>query len=262
VLVRVDATRWYSHGTSSAIASFLDPRILIAKETVRYGLLSHAVPLVEVMLFAVATAAVVVRRSDADRVVRLLVPAVFAGTAVILNNASPLYFIHVAPALFVPIGPLFSHRFTGRSPVTTAQLRGGTLYAFAFAIAVLSAVNDGRLLRAVTAGASENAAERAIAGRVRAVAEPRCKIAGDAALYVRYFADYPYFVSTRPTEVHYGMLYAGSATEADYWAIKRPDVVFGSGPLVDALAGYVSANGFSERAPGVWVRRDGCAGGP
>jgi dolichyl-phosphate-mannose-protein mannosyltransferase len=262
MLVRVDATSWYSPGTSSAIGSFLDPRILIGKESARYDLLASVVAVLEAVLFGAAMIAALVRRNAADRVVLLLVPAVFAGTALVLNNASPLYFIHVAPALLVPLGPLFSHGFTGRAPVTTAHVRGGSLVAFAIAIAALSAVNDGPLLRALTAKPPDDAAARAVAERVRAVAEPRCKIAGDAGLYVRYFADYPYFVSARPTEVHYGMLYFGSTSEANYWAIKRPDVVFGSGPLPAALAGYVSSNGLSERAPQVWVRRDGCAGGP
>jgi dolichyl-phosphate-mannose-protein mannosyltransferase len=260
VLVRIDATSWYSAGTSSTLRSFLDPRILIARETARYALLSHVVAVVELALFAAALLALMVRRSAADRVVLPLVVAVLAATAVVLNNASPLYFIHVTPALFVPLGPLFSQGLTGRVPVPTARLRPASLIAFAVASAALAAVNDGPLMRAVGARPVADATARDLAGRVRSVTQPRCKVAGDAGLYVRYFADYPYFISARPTELHYGMLYFGSTSEAAYWTIKRPDVAFGS--LSPALAGYVSANGFSEPAPGVWVRHEGCAGGP
>ena len=57
LLVRVDATEWYSQSTRSVFASFVDPRILIAKETVRYGLLGSVVPALEILLAIAAVAA-------------------------------------------------------------------------------------------------------------------------------------------------------------------------------------------------------------
>ena len=262
LLVRVDATAWYSKGTSSVFASFLDPRILLAKEAARYALLARTVPAVEIALVAAAIAAAVVRRSAADRVVLALIPAVIAATAIVLNNATPLYFIHVAPALMVPLGALFAQGLGGRAPIATAQLRAGALAAFAVAVAALAGANDGPLVRALGRTPPEDQAARAFAERVRESVEARCRIAADATFYVRYFALYPYFVSSRPSEVRYAMLFFGMTSEPDYWALKRPDVVFGPGPLPPALAAYVSANGFSERAAGVWARREGCAGGP
>lgn len=260
--VRVDATDWYSQGTTSLLASFTDPRILLAKEAVRYRLLASVVGWPEVLLFGMAIAALAIRRSGHDRLLLGLVPAIVAATAVMLNNAAPLYFVHVLPALLVPLGPLFSHGFRGGGPVALEQLGSGRLLAFALVISLLAASGQARLVRRIGAAAPEDGAARAVAERVRAVADTRCKIAGDGTLYVRYFTDYPYFISTRPTEVSYAMIYFDAATEADYWARKRPDVVFASGPLPAALQTYVSANGFVERAPGVWGRRDGCLGGP
>lgn len=260
--IRVDATEWYSGGTRSVTASFLDPRILLAKETVRYRLLASVVPAAELLLAAVAIGAAVMRRAAADAMVLVLVAATLAATAIVLNNAAPVYFIHVAPILFVLAGPLFSHGVDRRANVALAQIGRGRLFAFAVVIAALSAINEGRLLRAIGRGPSDDTAASAFAQRVRAVAEPRCKVAGDATLYVRHFPDYPYFISTRRTEVRYAMMFFDAGSELEYWTLKRPDVVFGPGPLPDALATYVSANGFVERAAGVWSRREGCAGGP
>ena len=261
VLVRLDATRWYSHGTSSLLGSFLDPRILAAKEAARYALLARAMPTVEILLVAAACAAAIVRRNAADRIVVPLALAVLAVTAIVLNNAAPLYFIHVTPALLLPVAPLFTHGLTGRSNPSVADVGVRPLLGFIAAVCILAAVHDGPLERAFVRPPPEDPVAREIVRQVRGVADRRCKIAGDGGLYARYFADYPYFVSSRPTEVSYGMLYYGLTSEADYWAIKRPDVVFGR-PLSEGLATYVSANGFSEPVPGVWARRDGCEGGP
>ena len=67
VLVRVDATGWYSHGTSSIAGSFLDPRILLAKETARYGVLFRALPGIEMLLAVAATGALLSRGGIVDR---------------------------------------------------------------------------------------------------------------------------------------------------------------------------------------------------
>lgn len=261
VLFRLDVTRWYSHGTSSILGSFLDPRILVAKEASRYAVLARMMPTAEVLLAAAAFAAAIVRRNTADRIAVPLVLAVLALTPVVLNNATPLYFIHVAPALMIPLAPLFTHGLTPRSNPTAAAIGMRSLLAFIFVVTLLAGINDGPLERAFTGQPLEDPVARDIVRKVHSVADRRCKIAGDGALYARYLADYPYFVSSRPTEVGYGMLYYGITREADYWAIKRPDIVFGP-PLPDGLAAYLSANGFSEPLPRVWVRRGGCEGGP
>ena len=133
---------------------------------------------------------------------------------------------------------------------------------FAVTVAALSAINAGPLLRAIGRPDPQDPVAAAFAERVRSVAGTRCKIAGDGALYVKYFADYPYFISTRRTEVRYAMIYFDTASERDYWTRKRPDVVIGPGPIPAALADYVSANGLLESAPGVWSRPEGCAEAP
>ena len=259
MLVRVDATAWYSQGTPSVLGSFLDPRILLAKERARYALLAGVVPWFEVALAAAAIVAACVRRTAADRLVLALSAAVIVVTAFMLNNAAPVYFIHVAPALFVPIGALFAHGVSHGAQARRA-MPPARLIAFAVCAAALCAINDARLLRGTSDPLTEDVGARIAAGSVRAVADKRCKVAGDGGLYVRYFADYPYFISTRPTELRYARIFYGVDSDAAYWAIKQPDIVFG--PLSVALRDYVSANGFSERASGVWGRRDGCAGGP
>jgi hypothetical protein len=180
----------------------------------------------------------------------------------VLNNAAPVYYIHVLPALLVPLGPLFSHGVNVRDEATRRRLGPGALIAFAFVASALCAANGARLLRAAAHPAREDPTVQAFAERVRAITDKQCKLAGDAGLYVEHFADFPYFLSTRPTEVHYAMIFFGVDSEDKYWTIKRPDVVFGPGALSPALARYVSANGFSARAAGVWARREGCAGGP
>jgi len=262
LVVRVDATAWYSPGTTSVLGSFTDPRILLAKEGARYRLLASVMPATELLVFALAFVAMAIRRTAPDRILLGLVPAIVLTTAVMLNNAAPLYFVHVVPALIVPLGPLFSQGFRRAGNVAIDQVRFGGLVAFALAASLVAGSSQGRLLRGIGAPAADDEAERTYAARVRGVAETRCKIAGDGALYVKYFADYPYFISTRPTEVRYAMIYFGVESDTEYWARKRPDVAFGRGPLPAGLRAYVSANGFVERAAGVWGRREGCKGGP
>jgi hypothetical protein len=260
LVVRVDATGWYSSGTGSITGSFLNPAILLAKEQARYAALSRAVSPVEAIVVALAIAAVYVRRLPADRIVMTLLPAVVIATAVMLNNATAVYFIHVAPALLVPLGPLFTCGIRARAAVSERYVSTWRLAMVALVAAAFCAIYDGRLIRTVTLSPGLDARQRRLVEDVRAVAGRRCKVVGDGGLYVEHFADYPYYISSRPTEVHYAMLSYAMTNELDYWSVKRPDVAFG--PLSPALAAYVSANGFSERAPTVWVRRDGCAGGP
>jgi hypothetical protein len=223
-------------------------------------LLATVVPRFEVLLAAAAFAAAVARRTSADRILIGLIPAVVLVTALMLNNAAPVYFIHVAPALLVPLGPLFSHGLSRRRFVAIGELGRLPLLAFAVAVSVLCAINAPRLLHA--RADAEDPGVRTVVERVRGVTDRRCKLAGDAGLYVRHFADYPYFISTRPTEVHYAMMFFGVSDEAAYWAVRKPDVVFGPEALSPGLAAYVSANGFSERAAGVWGSPAGCTGGP
>jgi 4-amino-4-deoxy-L-arabinose transferase-like glycosyltransferase len=261
VRVRVDATSWYSTGTTSLLGSFLNPHILISKELVRYHILFRALPVLELALFLAAIAAMAVRRTAADRLLLTIVPTVLVTTAIVLNNASPLYYIHVAPALLIPMAALLALGIGGTT-VSTHELRGGSLLAFVFVISALVAVNNAKTVSPVPRPTEEETSVAAFVQDVRSVTDRRCKIAGDGGLYVRYFADYPYFISSRPTEVQYAMLYFGATVEAQYWDIKQPDVVFSSGLLSEGLSRYVSSHELSEVARGLWARRGGCKGGP
>jgi hypothetical protein len=137
VLIRVDATSWYSSGTTSLFGSFLDPRILLAKETARYSVLLGALHWLEVLLAAVAISALVARRSRVDLGLLTIIGGVVVAAAIVLNNESPLYFIHVAPALIVPMAPLFSHGLTRQGPVSTAELTRSSLLGFAIVVSAL-----------------------------------------------------------------------------------------------------------------------------
>ena len=75
---------------------------------------------------------------------------------------------------------------------------------------------------------------------------------------VRRFADYPYFISSRPTEVRYAMLYYGLTDEAAYWDIKKPDVVFTRAGLSEGLSRYVMRRGLSLVDQGIWSAPGGC----
>lgn len=260
VLVRIDATTWYSKGTSSLAASFLSPQILVAKEMARYRALAHAVPAPEIVLLLAAIAAAAWRRTAADRIVLTLIPAVLLATAVVLNNAALSYFIHVVPVLVVLLAPLFTHGVNGTGSVDTAAVRPVSLAAFAAAVSLLAAVNQPSVIRTIVDEPARSVADLSLAARVRSVADHQCTIAGNGGLYVEYFADYPFFISTRPTEVAYGRLYHGASSDEAYWSWKRPDVVIATGSLPAALASYVAADHLDERSPGVWVRSGGCRG--
>ena len=262
VRIRVDATSWYSSGTSSVAGSFLNPRILISKELVRYGILLRTLPGLEIALAAAAIAAMAVRRTAVDRVLLAICAAVILMTSVVLNNASPLYYIHVAPALMIPIAPLLAYGSRRRSKIPVGELSLSSLLSFAVVISALIAVNGAKAARAASLHPDDEPSVAAFASSVRSAVDRRCKVAGDAGLYVRHFADYPYFISTRSTEVQYAMLYFGSTTEAEYWDMKQPDAVVAPGPLSDPLSAFVAAHHFSEVGRGVWIRSDGCRGGP
>jgi hypothetical protein len=260
VLIRVDATSWYSEGTSSAVGSFLDPRVLLAKESERYALLLRAVHGIELVLAGLAVLALAVRRSREDVALLILVGGVLAIAAVVLNNASPLYFIHVMPALVVPLAPLFSHGFSRRGQVPVALLGTGRLLAFAVVISALCAVNTVRPARGAVSAEATAARDAALAARARSAIGPGCRIAGDGGLYVRYFADYPYFVSARPTEVGYAMIFHGLEQEADYWHTRQPEAVVMMPPLPDGLAAYVAMRGLEPIGEGLWLTPGGCEG--
>ena len=261
-LARVDATAWYSRGTSSVLGSFLDPRIVFAREWTRYGILLHVVHPLEIALGAAAFAALIVRRNASDRLVIPIAAGVVLAAAVVLTTASPLYSSHTLPALAVPLAPLFTHGLRRSGKVALDELRLPSTLACVVVLCALFAVNNVRAARSVYERTGPPQADLAFAARVRAVVDPRCIVAGDGSLYVRHFAGYPFYVSTRRTEVEYAMLFYGVSTEEAYWAIKKPDAVLSRVPPGRALAGYLSREGLTAREPGIWIRAAGCRGGP
>jgi Dolichyl-phosphate-mannose-protein mannosyltransferase len=261
VRVRVDATKAYSAGTTSLFASFLNPRIILAKEVVRYRQLWSITPPFEALLLAAGLAACVIRRTAADRLVLILVPFVCISAAILLNNASPLYYIHVMPALVIPLGPLFSNG-RGQETVTLANLGRARLAIAAIVVWAVTASTGASTLRALRYIPPAASISSEHIQQVRADVDRRCVIAGDGALYVSDFADYPWFISTRPTEVTLALLYHNAPSEADYWRIKQPDAVFATGPLSAGLADYVAWRGLKKVAPGLWINPGGCRSGP
>jgi hypothetical protein len=261
VRVRVDATKAYSAGTTSLFASFLNPRIILAKELVRYRQLWSITPAFEALLLVAGLVACVIRRTVADRLVLILVPSVCIAAAILLNNASPLYYIHVMPALVIPLGPLFSIG-RGQEKIALADLGRGRLAIAGIVVWAVTASTGASTLRALRHIPPAASISAETIKRVRTEVDRRCVIAGDGSLYVTEFADYPWFISTRPTEVTLAMLYYSAATEAEYWRIKRPDVVFATGPLSAGLSDYIARRGLKSVAPGLWVNPAGCRSGP
>jgi hypothetical protein len=258
VVIRADATSWYSGEQRGIFASFLDPRVLLAKEAARYrSLWTLATPL-ELIVLAAAYVTMLARRTAADVLVMLLAGAVVAGAAVILNNASPLYFIHVLPALVIPIGPLFTHAFSGDAAVGLHQMRRLALGAAAAIVWLSCASGALRTLKTIGEVRALPAGPVALIERVRGTVDRRCRMAGDGTWYVPYFADYLYFVSLRPTETSYGMFYYRTTDEAAYWEQKQPDAVFSAEPLRPAVADYIARHGLVARGDGLWVNPAGC----
>lgn len=258
VLTRVDATSWYSTGTSSLVGSFLNPHILLAKELARYRVLFRALPGAEILLAATAFIALVVRRGLVDRLILIGIAGVLIAASVVLNNASPLYYIHITPLLMLPMAPLLTHGLTRVSKVSTRDLTTSSLLAFIVCISALCALNNVKSVWGRRHDAKADAADAAFAARVRSAADRRCRIAGDGGMYVRRFADYPFFISSRPTEVKYAMLYYGATDEAAYWDIKKPDVVFSRGELSEGMSRYVARRGLSQLEPNIWAMPGGC----
>lgn len=258
VRVRVDATTWYSAGTASPFGSFLSPRILLAKEAARYRQLFAMTPALELALLAAALAAAVVRRNRADRIVLVLVPAVSLASAMLLNNASPLYYIHVLPAIVVSIAPLFTHGWREQARVALKDVGPRALIASVAVSCALCASAAGRTIRSMQAASVAAPGTLDTVRRVRAVVDRRCVVAGDGGLFVPYFADYPRFISLRPTELKYGMLFYGAPDEASYWRIKQPDAVFTTDALRPGLSDYLTSRRFQMVAPAVWLNPEGC----
>lgn len=258
VLLRVDATSWYSSAGAGAAASFINPSVLLAKELTRYGLVFRALPAIEIALAAAGVVAMIVRRGAADRMVLTLIAALVVTAAVVLNSPSPLYFIHITPALVIPAAVLVSHGLSGRSKVSLAALGVGQLAACAVLLCALGAGNAARTIRRDPPPARPDVETADFVERVHALVGRGCRVAGDGGLYVRYFADYPYFVSWRPTEVRYAMLYFGAPDERAYWTQQQPEVVIAATALPPGLSPYVIAN-LREAGRGVWIRPGGCA---
>ena len=215
-LVRLNITNWYSGGTASVAGSFLDPRILVPKELERYRLLWRAVSPAEGLIVLAAMVAMLVRRTEPDRLVATIIGGVVVATAVVLLNASPLYYIHVLPAIAIPLAPLLTHGLA-RTPRTSAHQAGfGSWLAFALAASAICASSSAKFVRRLHPTPDNQAIDLAFAGRARAAANPRCVVAGDAGLYIRHFPDYPYFISSRAPDVAFGMLYYGTKDEAEY----------------------------------------------
>jgi hypothetical protein len=261
VRVRLDATNTYSAGTSNILASFLHPAILLSKEASRYAQLWSLTPFHEIVLLAAGLVACVVRRNAADVFVLTLAACIPIGAAILLNNPSPLYYIHVLPALVLPIAPLLSLGLTEQSRVALADLARWRLAAAGILVALLGLSTGASTLRAIRNTPATPPAPQDVQ-RVKTVVDRRCIMAADGALYVPYFAEYPWFISTRQTEVNLAMLYYRTSDEAGYWQIKQPDVVFSRTPLRSALANYVASRGWRMVSPGFWMNPAGCRPGP
>jgi hypothetical protein len=258
VRIRVDATTMYSRGTSSLLGSFLDPSILMAKEVGRYRQLAAIMQPLGIAVLLAALACAAVRRTRTDRRLVAIVAGVLVFASLLLNNASPLYFTHVVPALLIPVGALFTHTVGRRGRVELTQAGTAALVAAAITICAMCASTAARTLRAMEARRDLAAAPPAGLVEVRARVPRNCRLVADGSLYVPYMTDYPRFISFRDTEVHVAMLYYYLHDEVDYWRLKDPDAVFAEGAVRDGLARYLADSRLRNVAPGLWLDPHGC----
>jgi hypothetical protein len=258
VVVRLDATDTYAGGRPGILATFLNPSVLLVKEAARYRRLFAMTPPLEVAVAAAGIAAMAIRRNASDRIVLPLVAGIIVAAAIVLNNGSPHYYIHVLPALIVPAAAVFTHHLGGRTPIAVSELRPAAMLTAMAILCALCAMNGARTMRSMGAVAAETPADVELVRHARALVDRRCEIAGDGALYVRHFPEYPYFVSDRDTEVRLAMLFYGTTDETAYWNIKKPEVVVSPGPLRPGLAQYVASQGLRAIEPGLWISSGGC----
>jgi hypothetical protein len=247
----------YATGMHRLLGSFVNPVVLLTKEAARYSQLLALMPPLELAVGAAAPVLSEARRGRSDGSPSRGFVSLIA--AIVMNNHSPLYFIHVLPALVVPIAPLLSHGVSGGSQVTLRALTPRALAASIVCIAVLWPAAP-RVWRAAEAhrGAVESTA--AVVERVRAIVDRRCRAAGDAGFYVPYLADYAYFISLRDLELNHEMLFHRTSDEAAYWGITRPDAVSAPGGLRPGLSQYVHEGRFVEPAPAIWINPARCRG--
>jgi hypothetical protein len=260
-LVRVDAMSTYASGTRGLLGSFVNPAVLLTKEAARYRQLFGLVSSLELVVGGSAVLALFLRRTASDATVRLLVLFVPLVAGIVLNNPSPLYFIHVLPALILPIAPLFSHGLSRRSTVALRELTPRALLASIAFITAICAGSTGRAMRTAQANAAAAETTPAVVERVRATIDRHCRVAADAGFYVPYLTDYPYFISLREIELKHGMLFHRTTDEAAYWRIKQPDAIVATSSMRPGLAQYANERGFVEVEPDIWISPTGCRGG-
>jgi hypothetical protein len=87
---------------------------------------------------------------------------------------------------------------------------------------------------------------------VQRTASQQCKLAGDRALYVPYFLNYPEFYSTVKAEENLGILYTGARSFVELWTALQPDVVFG--PLDERIQPYIEEARYKSIGPDIWLK--------
>jgi hypothetical protein len=117
------------------------------------------------------------------------IAGVLIAASIVLNNASPLYFIHVVPLLIMPMAPLLTHGLTRRSPVSTHELTMGSLLSFVIVVSALCAVNNVKSVWGAARLRRTQPPPRCRARQIscRSTLQDRWR----RCLYVRRFADYP-----------------------------------------------------------------------
>jgi hypothetical protein len=244
------------HGTVDApglLQSILSPTVVMNKELQRYHELFQAVPLFESLLFGLGIIALFTRRALGDKLTLVLLVGAMAGGALIFYHPLPKYMIHLFPIVILPVAPLFTRGFTGRGEVTSANMPAYSVIALMVAMVLLLHEPGAYVMTWPTLFPRSTDAPEIVA-RVKRTVSPECYIAGDRALYVPYFLNYPRFRSTVRTEEYLGVMYLGGVTLVELWAALQPDVVFGS--LDERIQPYIEQAHYKLIGKDIWLKTE------
>ena len=238
----------------SLLGSMLDLAALTERETGRYADMIRLSPAFEIVLVAAGLLGLVVRRTQADRDVLLMIGGVVIAAGVITINGSFFYLMHPMPILFIPVPALLVRGLRREAAPPT----GGRLHPLIVtAVAVGLALPQAELAGMATGWRElppEPPPPRYLEP-LRQLADDTDLIAGPAADFVAHLPDYPRYLSHGATQEQLGMLLTDTETPMAYWQNKAPDFVFGFNDF-DAISGYVYGADYVNVAFDVWAAPD------
>lgn len=239
------------------LSTFLSPDLIIGKELRRYATLSDILPTLELILWGLAVLVLfVTARHVSSSKVRILFIGIMIGNTIILNNPHPIYITHSLPLLLIlPLAHIINFGLRRLQNVETKSFSTLFLLVSLFLGIIATRLNSD------TATIPEIPSKIVkLTPLVKEIASTECIIAGNPAVYIPHFLEYPYFVGTRETEFGLGSRFYGLSDQPiEYWKQKQPDLIFGE--LVYGLSAYVRDMNYIRIRPDIWVKPDNLSDG-